>query len=64
MKQLKFRFNVIKIDLWKYENKKTVPIKESDSSISSGEYSGPLELGMKKWESNYLFIRKEKKENE
>jgi hypothetical protein len=37
------------------KNKKgIVPIKEADTSTSSGEYTGPLELGMKKWESNYL----------
>jgi len=31
-----------------------VPIKEADTSTSSGEYSGPIELGMKKWDSNHL----------
>jgi hypothetical protein len=29
-------------------------IFESDTSISSGEYSGPIELGMKKWKKNEL----------
>ncbi len=39
----------------KGKNKKgIVPIKEGNTSISAGEYTGPLELGMKKWESNYL----------
>jgi hypothetical protein len=39
----------------KGKNKKgIVPIKEANTSISSGEYTGPLELGMKKWESNNL----------
>lgn len=31
-----------------------VPIKEADTSTSAGEYSGPIELGMKKWDSNHL----------
>lgn len=34
--------------------KKIVPIKEADTSTSAGEYTGPIELGMRKWESNYL----------
>jgi hypothetical protein len=39
----------------KGKNKKgIVPIKESNTSVSAGEYNGPLELGMKKWETNYL----------
>ncbi len=39
----------------KGKNKKgIVPIKEANTSISAGEYTGPLELGMKKWDSNYL----------
>jgi hypothetical protein len=39
----------------KGKNKKgIVPIKESNSSVSAGEYTGPLEIGMKKWESNHL----------
>ena len=29
-------------------------IFESDTSISAGEYSGPIELGMKKWKKNEL----------
>jgi hypothetical protein len=39
-----------------YPGKKTkiVPIKEADTSTSAGEYTGPIELGMKKWVSNYL----------
>jgi hypothetical protein len=31
-----------------------VPIKEADTSTSAGEYTGPIELGMKKWDSNHL----------
>jgi uncharacterized protein YifE (UPF0438 family) len=39
----------------KGKNKKgIVPIKEADTSTSAGEYTGPIELGMRKWESNYL----------
>jgi len=33
---------------------KIVPLKEMDTTSSAGAYNGPLELGMKKWESNYL----------
>ena len=29
-------------------------IFESDTSISAGEYSGPIEIGMKKWKKNQL----------
>jgi hypothetical protein len=42
------------------KGKKTVPIREtkklneSNTSISSGEYTGPLELGLKKWKKNEL----------
>jgi hypothetical protein len=36
-------------------NKKNiVPIKEADTSTSAGEYSGPIELGMRKWDTNHL----------
>ena len=31
-----------------------IHIKEVDTSTSAGEYTGPIELGMRKWESNYL----------
>jgi uncharacterized protein YifE (UPF0438 family) len=37
-----------------YNKKSIVPIKEADTSTSAGEYSGPIELGMKKWDSNSL----------
>jgi hypothetical protein len=36
------------------KNKKVVPIKESSTSISSGEYTGPIELGLKKWKKYHL----------
>jgi hypothetical protein len=34
--------------------KKIVPIKESDSTITSGEYSGPIEIGLRKWKTHHL----------
>jgi hypothetical protein len=34
--------------------RKIVPIKESGTSISSGLYNGPIELGLRKWEKNHL----------
>lgn len=36
------------------KGKKFVPIKESSTSISAGEYSGPIELGLKKWKHQLL----------
>jgi len=36
------------------KNKKIVPIKENTTS-SSGEYNGPIELGLKKWRKSELF---------
>jgi hypothetical protein len=35
-------------------NKEIVPIKEANTSISAGEYTGPIELGLKKWKNNIL----------
>jgi hypothetical protein len=37
------------------KNKKIVPIKEHTSSVTAGEYNGPLELGQKKWRKSELF---------
>jgi hypothetical protein len=37
------------------KNKKIVPIKESTTSVTAGEYNGPLELGQKKWRKSELF---------
>lgn len=34
--------------------KKIVPIKESSTSITSGVYNGPIELGLKKWKKEHL----------
>jgi hypothetical protein len=34
---------------------KIVPIKEHTTSVTAGEYSGPLELGQKKWRKSELF---------
>jgi|694.fasta_scaffold81439_5 hypothetical protein len=31
-----------------------VPIKEADTATSAGEYTGPIELGLKKWKKNNL----------
>jgi hypothetical protein len=36
------------------KGKKIVPIKENSTSISSGEYSGPIEIGLKKWKHEIL----------
>lgn len=36
------------------KNKKIVPINESNSSVTSGEFSGPFTLGLKKWEKTSL----------
>ena len=35
-------------------DKEIVPIKENTTSVSAGEYSGPIELGLKKWKSQLL----------
>ena len=35
-------------------NKEIVPIKEADTATSAGEYTGPIELGLKKWKRNNL----------
>ena len=37
------------------QNKKIVDIKEHTTSVTAGEYSGPLELGQKKWRKSELF---------
>jgi hypothetical protein len=37
------------------KNKKIVPIKENTTANSSGEYNGPIELGLKKWRKSELF---------
>ena len=34
--------------------KKIVPIKEAGTSITSGVYNGPIELGLKKWRKEHL----------
>lgn len=36
------------------KNKKIVPINESNSSVTSGEFNGPFTLGLKKWEKTSL----------
>ncbi len=36
------------------KKKEIVPIKEADTSKSAGEYTGPVELGLKKWKNNIL----------
>jgi hypothetical protein len=36
------------------KNKKIVTIKESSTSVSSGIYTGPVELGLKKWKKQHL----------
>jgi len=36
------------------KNLKIVPIKESSTSITAGPYSGPIELGLKKWKKQHL----------
>jgi hypothetical protein len=37
------------------KNKKIVPISETTTSVTAGEYTGPLELGLKKWRKSELF---------
>jgi protein-tyrosine-phosphatase len=37
------------------KNKKVVPIKENTTANSAGEYTGPIELGLKKWRKSELF---------
>jgi hypothetical protein len=32
----------------------TVPIKEADTSMTSGIYNGPVEIGLKKWKKEHL----------
>jgi len=34
--------------------KKIVPIKESDTTITAGQYSGPIEIGLRKWKTHHL----------
>ena len=34
--------------------KKIVPIKEASTTITSGVYNGPIELGLKKWRKEHL----------
>lgn len=34
--------------------KEIVPIKENTTAVSSGEYTGPIELGLRKWKSQEL----------
>jgi hypothetical protein len=36
------------------KNKKFVPIKESSTSVTAGPYTGPIELGLKKWKKQHL----------
>jgi hypothetical protein len=36
------------------KNKKIVPIKESSTSVTAGPYTGPIELGLKKWKKQHL----------
>jgi hypothetical protein len=35
-------------------NKEIVPIKEANTAVTAGEYTGPLEIGLKKWKDNVL----------
>jgi hypothetical protein len=35
---------------WYYKK----PIKEGDTSVTSGMYNGPVELGLKKWKKEHL----------
>lgn len=37
------------------KGKKIVPIEENTTSVSSGEYTGPVELGLKKWKKSELY---------
>jgi len=36
------------------KGKKIVPIKENTTTVSSGEYTGPVELGLRKWRKSEL----------
>jgi len=36
------------------KNLKIVPIKESSTSVTAGAYTGPVELGLKKWKKQHL----------
>ena len=52
---------------------KIIPIKESTTAVTSGEYNGPMEIGLKKWkkselgpftdESNHLLNKDHKKKS-
>jgi len=37
------------------KNKTIVPINETSTTVTAGEYNGPLELGQKKWRKSELF---------
>ena len=37
------------------KNKKIVSIKENTTTVTAGEYNGPIELGQKKWRKSELF---------
>jgi hypothetical protein len=37
------------------KNKNIVPISETTTSVTAGEYTGPLEIGQKKWRKSELF---------
>jgi len=34
--------------------KKSFPIKESDTTITAGQYNGPIEIGLRKWKTHHL----------
>ena len=36
------------------KNKKIVPIEEASTTITAGEYTGPMEIGLKKWTKSEL----------
>jgi hypothetical protein len=53
----------LKVNEWKYEEAPIITeslnvwygnVNEADTSISSGVYSGPIEVGMKKWKNKLL----------
>lgn len=46
------------------KGKKIVPIEENTTSVSSGEYNGPIELGLKKWKKSELLPFSIKIDNE
>ena len=35
-------------------NKEIVPLKETTTSVTAGEYNGPIEIGLKKWKNHIL----------